>query len=322
MPGSANSVGFAIGASGLRLTDEYEEGAKVAPRLANSSRHRQARQRVRTVVFILANTILGAGMLGVPQTFASCGYFAGTAMMVFFAGFSTFGMHLLSAAADISGRPGTLHSVAEAALPGFGVVFDLAIASACFGGATSYLIVVGDNMPRAMSAFGVLPGSVMHERRLWIVSSAALATPLAFLRQISKLRFTAALPHILAHVCGKRRMRLWLSYLRGGPGGWREVGGHDRGARNKGERRVSCGGPARRAPVERAPGGRERAPEPSRLHFGVAEVHRAEPRADERIPERILPRRVLVEGPARRLATELAHVRHGARAPRRADTKC
>lgn len=148
---------------------------------------------LRSGIFVLANTILGAGMLGLPAAFAGCGMVAGSLLILLFGGASILGLHLLSEAADIVGRPATFHKVAEAAMPGFGVLFDAAIAIKCFGVATSYLIVVGDNMIPSMVALGVPTHSVLRDRRLWVGISAALAAPLAFLRQISRLRFTAAL---------------------------------------------------------------------------------------------------------------------------------
>jgi amino acid permease len=64
-----------------------------------------------------------------------------------------------------------------------------AIAIKCFGVATSYLIVVGDNLPRAMAGFGVTTPLLLH-RRTWILASLFAAAPLAFMRRISALRHT------------------------------------------------------------------------------------------------------------------------------------
>lgn len=143
--------------------------------------------------FVLANTILGAGMLGLPAAFGGCGYVAGCLMIFLFAGSATFGLHLLSEAANFVGRPATFHKVADAALPGFGLLFDAAIAIKCFGVATSYFVVVKGNVPKALTSFGVPDDSVWHAKWLWVLIAAGLASPLAALKQISKLRFTAGL---------------------------------------------------------------------------------------------------------------------------------
>ena len=73
---------------------------------------------LRSGVFNLANTILGAGMLGLPAAFAECGFVMGILLLFVFAFFSSMGLYLLSAAADIAGRPASLYAVAEKALPG------------------------------------------------------------------------------------------------------------------------------------------------------------------------------------------------------------
>ena len=144
-------------------------------------------------VFVLANTILGAGMLGLPAAFAGCGYIAGVLGVLLFGGSAVLGLFLLSEAANLVGRPATFHSVANAAVPGFGHAFDAAIAIKCFGVATSYLIVVKGNMPAAMIALGAPRDHWLTNKQLWVLLSAGLATPLAFLRSISRLRFTAVL---------------------------------------------------------------------------------------------------------------------------------
>eukprot|EP00471_Norrisiella_sphaerica_P012048 CAMPEP_0184504326 /NCGR_PEP_ID=MMETSP0113_2-20130426/52406_1 /TAXON_ID=91329 /ORGANISM="Norrisiella sphaerica, Strain BC52" /LENGTH=137 /DNA_ID=CAMNT_0026893965 /DNA_START=71 /DNA_END=485 /DNA_ORIENTATION=- len=44
----------------------------------------------------LSNTILGAGMLGLPHAFANSGYLLGSILLVVFATLSAFGLHLLA----------------------------------------------------------------------------------------------------------------------------------------------------------------------------------------------------------------------------------
>lgn len=154
---------------------------------------------IRAGVLVLANTLLGAGMLGLPAAFGACGYVTGTALVLIFGGCSCLGLHLLSEAADLAGRPATFNRLASAALPGGALFFDLAIAIKCFGVATSYLIVVGDNLPKAMAGFGAT-ASLLLSRRTWTLAALAVAGPLAFCRRISALKHTssAALACVLA----------------------------------------------------------------------------------------------------------------------------
>ena len=70
---------------------------------------------IRTVVFVLANTILGAGMLGLPSAFASCGLVIGYLMLVLFAMSASYSLHLLSECANRVGRPASFHKLCDAA---------------------------------------------------------------------------------------------------------------------------------------------------------------------------------------------------------------
>ena len=139
----------------------------------------------------LANTILGAGMLGLPHAFATAGFLPGTAMLLIFGGFASLGLHLLAEAADRSGRPASFYGVAEAAVPGAGLAIDTAIGIKCFGVATSYLIVVGDSMPKAMRAFGA--DGHWLDRHIWTLAAAAAVAPLTYCRRVDALKFTSAL---------------------------------------------------------------------------------------------------------------------------------
>ncbi|KAL3910689.1 MAG: hypothetical protein SGPRY_008967 [Prymnesium sp.] len=142
--------------------------------------------RVLSGSFLLGNTILGAGMLSLPSAFAATGWLLATPLLLLFAAASTCALAMLSECADQVGRPSSFHAVANTAMPGFAALFDAAIAIKCFGVATSYLVVVGDSMPKAMVALGL--GGALLERRLWVGASLAIAAPLAYRGRISALR--------------------------------------------------------------------------------------------------------------------------------------
>ena len=164
------------------------------PTISSSQpRRAQGNASLMSGVSNLANTILGAGMLGLPHAFAMAGFVPGTLMLVVFAAFAAGGLHLLSEAANVSGRPASFYGVAEAAWPGAGLVIDLAIGIKCFGVATSYLIVVGDSMPLAMEAFGNAPDSLAANRHLWTAGAAMLVAPLTYCRRVDALKFTSGI---------------------------------------------------------------------------------------------------------------------------------
>ena len=139
----------------------------------------------------MSNTILGAGMLALPHALAQSGLLVGLLLLALFAALSLLGLHLLSAAADLAGRPSSFYAVAEKAVPGSGLLIDAAIAVKCFGVATAYLIIVGDAMPQAVEAFGAT--GLLLDRRTWTLGAAVLVSPLAYLKQIDALRHTSLL---------------------------------------------------------------------------------------------------------------------------------
>jgi hypothetical protein len=85
----------------------------------------------------LVNTVVGAGMLGLPGALGGTGYLTGCWLMLMGAIFSAQGLVLLSMAAQQAGLPSSFYSVARAAVPEYTVLIDCAVAFKCFGGKTS-----------------------------------------------------------------------------------------------------------------------------------------------------------------------------------------
>ena len=84
----------------------------------------------------LSNTIVGAGMLGLPGAFGGTGWLSGIVLIALAATFSAHGLVLLSKAACLTGRPSSFYSVALASVPRYTILIDLAVALKCFGVAT------------------------------------------------------------------------------------------------------------------------------------------------------------------------------------------
>ena len=98
----------------------------------------------------LANTIVGAGMLGLPGAFGGTGWLSGIILIVVSAIFSAHGLVLLSKSAIITGKPASFYSVAHASVPRYTMLIDAAVAVKCFGVATGYLITISDSMVNAL----------------------------------------------------------------------------------------------------------------------------------------------------------------------------
>lgn len=92
-------------------------------------------------VINLANTIIGAGMLGLPGAFGGTGCLTGVMLLLIAAMFSAHGLVLLSKSAQKVGLPSSFYSVAAVAVPSYTILIDLAVAMKCFGVATGKLLL-------------------------------------------------------------------------------------------------------------------------------------------------------------------------------------
>ncbi|CAB9496757.1 Vacuolar amino acid transporter 5 [Seminavis robusta] len=150
----------------------------------------------------LANTIVGAGMLGLPGAFGGTGYVGGSILIVLGAFFSSMGLWLLSRAAQRAGLPSSFYSVAHAAVPQYTVLIDLAVALKCFGVATGYLITVGDCMVDALDHIllndkdndtptGIT--KLILTRQFWVVAAVLAVLPISFYKTLDSLKKTSAI---------------------------------------------------------------------------------------------------------------------------------
>jgi len=160
----------------------------------------------------LANTILGSGMLGLPYAYSHTGWVLGSFLLLICGCSSAFALHLLALCALEMKGPASFYTVAQATMPSFTVVIDVAVAIKCFGVATSYLIVIGDLMPQVMSQFGAAQWA--QDRHIWVFIGFCVVAPLCCLRNLDSLRFTSTaslgfvvflLPFYYAHRCAPRR---------------------------------------------------------------------------------------------------------------------
>ncbi|KAJ2076459.1 hypothetical protein H4R24_005685 [Coemansia sp. RSA 988] len=139
----------------------------------------------------LANTILGSGMLSMPNAMASLGLAFGSIIIIFSALASSLGLYLLSRCARrTSGRDSSFFAVSKLTYPRAAIFFDAAIAVKCFGVSISYLIIFGDLMPEIAVAFG-FKTPLLISRNFWISFAIISLIPLAFQRRLDALKYTS-----------------------------------------------------------------------------------------------------------------------------------
>jgi amino acid permease len=150
----------------------------------------------------LANTIVGAGMLGLPGAFGGTGCLSGIILIIVSAIFSAHGLVLLSKSAIITGKPASFYSVAHASVPRYTMLIDAAVAVKCFGVATGYLITISDSMVNALHHM-LMSGdsereptfiiSLLLSRHFWVVGAILSVLPLSFYRTLDELKKASAL---------------------------------------------------------------------------------------------------------------------------------
>lgn len=124
-------------------------------------------------VINLTNTIVGGGVLGLPFAVGSCGFVLGSCLLIGAAALTIFSCHLLIHCASKINYPKSFYHVAEASVPQFTFLIDLALVLLCFGVGASYLIVIGGLMPDVMDQMGM--GGIWNDRSTWIVIGTKLS---------------------------------------------------------------------------------------------------------------------------------------------------
>ncbi|KAL7513315.1 hypothetical protein ACHAXN_010397 [Cyclotella atomus] len=162
----------------------------------------QQSSSITSCVINLANTIIGAGMLGLPGAFGGTGYLTGMFLLLTAAMFSAHGLVLLSKSAQTVGLPSSFYSVAAVAVPSYTILIDLAVALKCFGVATGYLITISDSMVDALDHILLSGGSVEEadlltkiilSRRFWVMGAVASVLPSSFYQTLGELKRASAL---------------------------------------------------------------------------------------------------------------------------------
>lgn len=152
------------------------------------------RATIKSGTINILNTIIGAGILTMPYGLRANGLLFGSILIVWSACASAFGLYLQNKVARYTGQRGSVSyfSLAQVTYPKLSIVFDSAILIKCFGVGVSYLVVIGDLMPKIMETLEVHPDSVFMDRKFWISAfMACIVAPLSFLKKLTSLRYTS-----------------------------------------------------------------------------------------------------------------------------------
>lgn len=151
----------------------------------------------KSSVINLMNTIMGAGMLAMPYAIRANGVVLGVFFIAFSACCSSFGLYLQGQCTRyVPKGQASFFSLSKLTYPQLGVVFDIAIAIKCFGVGISYLVVIGDLMPKIVSNLVNDDYLATHDyllsRNLWIsLFMFVIIAPLSFLRKLDSLKYAS-----------------------------------------------------------------------------------------------------------------------------------
>ncbi|OHF03254.1 transmembrane amino acid transporter [Colletotrichum orchidophilum] len=146
-------------------------------------------------VINLLNTIVGAGTLAMPSVVSHMGCMFGVLMIMWSGLTAAFGLYLQSRCARYLDRgTSSFFAISKITYPNAAIIFDTAIAIKCFGVGVSYMIIIGDLMPKVF--IGLFAGAVaenpyLGERNFWITAFMLVIIPLSFLKKLDSLKYTS-----------------------------------------------------------------------------------------------------------------------------------
>ncbi|KAK5065077.1 hypothetical protein LTR84_000912 [Exophiala bonariae] len=147
-------------------------------------------------VINLLNTIVGAGVLAMPLALSHMGILLGT-IVILWAGLTAgFGLYLQTRCARYLERgSASFFALSQITYPNAAVIFDAAISIKCFGVGVSYLIIIGDLMPKVVRGFASEDALApfMFDRHFWVTAFMLVVIPFSFLRRLDSLKYTSVI---------------------------------------------------------------------------------------------------------------------------------
>lgn len=154
------------------------------------------RATIKSGTINLLNTIIGAGILAMPYGLKSNGMLFGCILIIWSSLTSSFGLYLQNKVAKYTDQRGVVSyfSLSQLTYPSLSILFDSAISIKCFGVGVSYLVIIGDLMPKIMESLNIDPESIWMHRNIWItLFMAVVVTPLSYLKKLDSLKYTSIL---------------------------------------------------------------------------------------------------------------------------------
>jgi amino acid permease len=151
-------------------------------------------------VFVLCASVLGAGLLTIPQQFYKIGFLPTVAFLLAVALLNFYAIYLLTRAAE-AGRVDNYEDVVELSLPGIGsylLTFLLNVGS--FGSLVAFLDIIADILQSVVLYLTPARSFFLDKSFLLLVFTFVFILPLCLLRNISMLKYSSFVATMLLTV--------------------------------------------------------------------------------------------------------------------------
>ena len=151
---------------------------------------------VSSSIMNLANTVMGARIMGLPYAVSQCGYLLSAIFFLFFSLLSSIALNLAMSAARTLSPHSSYDSMSKASIARINKLVDLAVSINSFGVATSYMIVVGDSAVPVVHEFTptetLQRNEWLDDRRFWIfIFTMIFIFPVVPWKSMDALKYTS-----------------------------------------------------------------------------------------------------------------------------------
>lgn len=143
----------------------------------------------------MANSILGAGIIGQPFAFKNCGLLGGIIVMIFLTFLIDWTLRLIVINAELSNTSSYQDCVYKCYGKWGKILLLVSISAFAYGGCMAFCVIIGDTIPHVLKALMpksiTAPDSIIHwlfgRRVIIVLFTTCISYPLSLNRDISKL---------------------------------------------------------------------------------------------------------------------------------------
>lgn len=163
------------------------------PRVSMTEKVGHGKSSMAGASFNFINSIIGAGIIGIPYALRECGFFVGLFMLFYVACLTDYGVRIMINAGIKTNRL-SFELVTEHALgrPGFYLVSFFMFTFA-YGALLAYFVVIGDSVPVVLERMVGASSLWVSRPFVMVVFGFVLILPLCMLKDMSSLSFSSSL---------------------------------------------------------------------------------------------------------------------------------